>query len=45
MTTYVKPEIAVLGDAADAIRGRKSGNESAPNQLLPTIVSDCELDD
>jgi hypothetical protein len=43
--TYVKPEIAVLGDATDAIRGRQTGNEAPPNQLLPTIVSDCELDD
>jgi len=43
--TYIKPDIAVLGDATDAIRGKQMGYEGQPNQLLPNIVADSELDD
>jgi hypothetical protein len=42
--TYIKPEIAVLGDATDAIRGKLTGQEPFPNQLNPNIVPDSELD-
>jgi hypothetical protein len=43
--TYIKPEIAVLGDATDVICGKLTGYEPLPNQLKPNIVADSELDD
>ena len=40
---YVKPEIAVLGDATRVIL-KKSGGSEFPGQLTQKIVVDCELD-
>jgi len=41
--TYSKPRVAVLGEAADLIRGRKiTGFE--PNGK-PELPADCEFDD
>ena len=41
---YIKPEIAVLGEAAHLIQGsQNSGPEGA--QSLETASADCEMDD
>jgi hypothetical protein len=42
--TYQKPEIAVLGDATQVVRGGKSGIPLESNQLQRK-VADAELDD
>ena len=40
---YSKPEVAVLGDAACTIQGRKQG--IGDSQVQPLTAPDCELDD
>jgi len=42
---YVKPEIAVLGNACQVILGlRFAFSEPFPNTWLPRILWGCELD-
>jgi len=43
---YSKPEVTVLGSAADVIQGASFKSlETADPQQPHSIVSDCEMDD
>ncbi len=43
--TYVKPEVVVIGEAADLIRGSGKSISMDAGSSMPLVVSDCELDD
>jgi hypothetical protein len=40
---YMKPEIALLGEASRVIL-KKQRNTEIPGQTLQKVVADCELD-
>jgi hypothetical protein len=43
--TYNKPEVTVLGDAANLIQGSKQQQGDAGSLTVQLRIADCELDD